>query len=58
MARSGVRRLRRLVFWLFLALAAAGLLGGSVAQWRAITHGFKTSSVTMENTIRPGDALF
>jgi signal peptidase I len=58
MARSGVRRLRRLVFWLFLALAAAGLLGGSVTQWRAITHGFKTSSVTMENTIRPGDALF
>jgi signal peptidase I len=56
--RSDVRPVRRLIFWLVLALAAAGFVSALAGLWPNLSRLATTSSVAMENTIRPGDRMF
>lgn len=56
MARSDDRRLRRLPFWLVLALAAALLITGLAVTLSSVRQA-AVAGTSMENTIRPGDHL-
>lgn len=56
MARSDDRRLRRLLFWLILALAAALLITGLAVTLSSVRQA-AVAGTSMENTIRPGDQL-
>lgn len=54
--RAG-RRWRRLIFWLGLAIAAVGYVAANVALVPTFLRSVVVDSISMENTIKPGERL-